>query len=78
MNSNKGLVLSALLSLPLFVALGSFAQSNHADKMSSASNNQTPYEIATLAGGCFWCVESHLEKLKGVHKVISGYSGGPE
>lgn len=32
--------------------------------------------IATLAGGCFWCVESDLEKLKGVQKVISGYSGG--
>lgn len=32
--------------------------------------------IATLAGGCFWCVESDLEKLPGVKKVISGYSGG--
>jgi peptide methionine sulfoxide reductase msrA/msrB len=32
--------------------------------------------IATLAGGCFWCVESDFEKLPGVIKVISGYSGG--
>jgi peptide methionine sulfoxide reductase msrA/msrB len=36
------------------------------------------YSKATLAGGCFWCVEADLEKLKGVIKVISGYSGGPE
>lgn len=35
-----------------------------------------PLEVATFAGGCFWCVESDYEKLKGVHKVISGYSGG--
>ena len=33
-------------------------------------------EIATLAGGCFWCVESDLEKIHGVKKVISGYTGG--
>ena len=33
-------------------------------------------KIATLAGGCFWCVEAGLEKLAGVHEVISGYTGG--
>ena len=32
--------------------------------------------IATLAGGCFWCTESDLEKVPGVAKVISGYTGG--
>ncbi len=32
--------------------------------------------IATVAGGCFWCVESDLEKLPGVLKVVSGYTGG--
>lgn len=35
-------------------------------------------EIATFAGGCFWCTESDFEKLDGVAKVISGYTGGPE
>ena len=29
-----------------------------------------------VAGGCFWCVESDLEKLNGVEKVVSGYAGG--
>lgn len=33
-------------------------------------------EIATLAGGCFWCLEAVYEQLKGVHKVESGYIGG--
>ena len=33
-------------------------------------------EHATIAGGCFWCVESCFNMLKGVDEVISGYSGG--
>jgi peptide methionine sulfoxide reductase msrA/msrB len=33
-------------------------------------------EIATFAGGCFWCTESDFEKLPGVVKVVSGYAGG--
>ncbi|OGQ84955.1 MAG: methionine sulfoxide reductase [Desulfobacula sp. RIFOXYA12_FULL_46_16] len=34
------------------------------------------YEIATFAGGCFWCTESDFEKINGVKEVISGYTGG--
>jgi peptide-methionine (S)-S-oxide reductase len=33
-------------------------------------------EQATLAGGCFWCLEAVYEQLKGVEKIESGYSGG--
>jgi len=33
-------------------------------------------EIATLGGGCFWCLEAVYEELKGVEKVVSGYAGG--
>ena len=36
----------------------------------------TKLEQATFAGGCFWCMESDFEKIKGVEKVISGYIGG--
>ena len=32
--------------------------------------------IATLGGGCFWCVEAVFERIKGVKSVISGYAGG--
>jgi peptide-methionine (S)-S-oxide reductase len=33
-------------------------------------------EIATLAGGCFWCLEAVYDQLRGVHSVESGYMGG--
>ncbi len=33
-------------------------------------------ELATLGGGCFWCVEAIYQDLKGVHSVLPGYSGG--
>ena len=33
-------------------------------------------ETATLAGGCFWCLEAVFERVKGVERVESGYSGG--
>ena len=33
-------------------------------------------QTATLAGGCFWCVESDFEKLPGVVEAVSGYTGG--
>lgn len=33
-------------------------------------------EIATFAGGCFWCTEAIFERLKGVESVVCGYAGG--
>lgn len=35
-------------------------------------------ETATLAGGCFWCLEAVYDNLKGVEGVVSGYAGGRE
>ena len=41
------------------------------------SNTPPPgQEIATLAGGCFWCLEAAFDQLKGVSAVESGYMGG--
>ncbi len=33
-------------------------------------------ELATLGGGCFWCLEAVVEQLRGVTQVVSGYAGG--
>jgi len=38
----------------------------------------TNREVATLAGGCFWCLEAVFLEVKGVEKVVSGYAGGHE
>ncbi|MHA2937257.1 peptide-methionine (R)-S-oxide reductase MsrB [Vibrio sp. RC27] len=44
------------------------------------SSNAMPKDsqVATIAGGCFWCTESDFEKLEGVSTVVSGYAGGSE
>lgn len=38
--------------------------------------NLPPLASATLAGGCFWCLEAIFQRLEGVHQVTSGYCGG--
>ena len=59
-----------------------------ADKVKDLKNMPAPValppgkehlKVATVAGGCFWCVEFAFEKVpEGVYDVVSGYSGGPE
>ena len=42
----------------------------------TAGDNKNEYKKAYFAGGCFWCMEESFDKVKGVIKSISGYSGG--
>jgi peptide-methionine (S)-S-oxide reductase len=44
--------------------------------MTSTTAAPTGKEVATLAGGCFWCLEAVYDELKGVESVESGYMGG--
>ncbi|PQJ63347.1 methionine sulfoxide reductase [Vibrio chagasii] len=73
MNKLSKILVSLVVVLPLLSLFVS--QTGTANTMDKTANSGKS-EIATLAGGCFWCTESDLEKLKGVTDVVSGYSGG--
>lgn len=44
--------------------------------MNTFQKQEGSYETATLGGGCFWCTEAVYKEMKGVVKVVPGYSGG--
>lgn len=44
--------------------------------MNTEAKSTNTLELATLGGGCFWCVEAVFERVPGVNAVISGYAGG--
>jgi len=58
------------------VSLGAHVRQTEGEIKMMKTDSAQNLSVATLAGGCFWCVESDLKKLKGVQKVVSGYSGG--
>lgn len=62
------------LAFTLFICLSACAQ----NKTNSKNNkiNMTHTETITLGSGCFWCTEAIFQRLQGVVKVTSGYSGG--
>lgn len=39
-------------------------------------NHEPKFEMTTLAGGCFWCLEAAYQMVEGVTQVVSGYAGG--
>ncbi len=73
--------LNKLLTTPLLLIVIS-CQANHKDNVITqqsepiAMNIEKGTEVATLAGGCFWCTEAVFLELEGVKTVKSGYIGG--
>lgn len=68
-------VFTALLSFALLACTQ--AQGQGTDEVDH-SKRPAGTEIATFAGGCFWCTEAVFERTIGVKDVFSGYSGGPQ
>lgn len=65
------------LTLPLLSCQASPENKLTSDANTSAIHvDQSNLDTATLAGGCFWCIEAALEQIIGVQEVVSGYSGG--
>lgn len=68
-----------LIILPVFIMLGVLVYAgdgrNEINKFMTM-NVEVKTDTATLAAGCFWCVEAVFERLEGVLEVVSGYSGG--
>jgi peptide methionine sulfoxide reductase msrA/msrB len=64
----------SLLLIGLTACQQSAGSKNEVKPTMTKENSGT--KIATFAGGCFWCSEADFEKLSGVIKVISGYTGG--
>ena len=63
-----------IVYLPLFILI-SITGVNSQQKGKQVMSKQS-LEVATLGGGCFWCVEAVYERVKGVQNVVSGYAGG--
>lgn len=51
---------------------------NMTDRENQTNNTAVRYENATLAGGCFWCIEAQYLGVEGVEEAVSGYAGGEE
>jgi len=70
--------ISALLFICL-IACSAKTNNNSTNIVSNKSNmndSNLNRDTATFAGGCFWCIETTMARLKGVDTVISGYTGG--
>jgi peptide-methionine (S)-S-oxide reductase len=60
----------------LLLALGALALQAADPAKSPNVNSTNKTELATLGGGCFWCLEATFELLPGVKEVVNGYAGG--
>lgn len=73
MKSNR---LRTILFTALILLAGIALAAKGTDQEAKIADQDHTQMVATFAGGCFWCVEADFEKVPGVVKVISGYTGG--
>jgi peptide-methionine (S)-S-oxide reductase len=75
----KSVLLAAGAAISIFAAVSFAVMGDHKGSAmggEESMNSTGKKEVATLAGGCFWCLEAVYNDLRGVEKVVSGYSGG--
>ena len=65
-----------ICAVPLLVAVIVCRSEGAGQEKESVVMDDSKYEKATFAGGCFWCMEPPFENLEGVVKVVPGYIGG--
>lgn len=68
--------MKSLLVIAGILLLSCTSQGNKNETETVAVVDYQNLEVATFAGGCFWCVEASFEQIKGVASAVSGYSGG--
>lgn len=73
----KILILTAVAATTALAALGIGGQQHPTDAPKPLPEPAGSSKLV-VAGGCFWCVESQMERLKGVYFVESGYAGGAQ
>ena len=69
------------MGLTIWLMSGNAKSDTNTDNMNKEkvmTIDREKYSVATVAGGCFWCMEPPFERLDGVVSVDSGYSGGTE
>lgn len=70
-----------ILLMAVFLLIGAGERGGSADDVAYESTEKeskmdTGTKLATLGGGCFWCLEAVFERIEGVVSVTSGYAGG--
>jgi peptide methionine sulfoxide reductase msrA/msrB len=68
--------MKAKLVLFIFLFLCFFHNAIFSEKKSNTKKGGKQLELATFAGGCFWCMEPPYDRLPGVEKITVGYIGG--
>jgi len=63
-------------SVLLLIGCSASAKSENASKPKVSSGTKEKLETATLAGGCFWCIEAVYNRIDGVKSTVSGFTGG--